>query len=380
MFSFSSIFTPTFFLILGIVFVTIGFLCRMYDMKLKEQNQRIQGMFELVNAMLQQIEIIRSVTPQPNISYSPPPPLPTSAPAPAPTVTLIKEKEKEKDDTKIIDFGNVSSASSLIIVSEDEDDEDDEEEDDPYEIVGDDDDGSSRESNSEIDSTFDIQEYEKKEVVASEIDLNLPFNIDEEMSMHMKIDGTIDQLNSLVMSHLPNKMYTKEKEKERDQEPVHHLDSTSETETREMIILDGEDEEGEDEEGEVIEEINSHGVNQLENLSSSSSSFPLSSSSFSSFIISSTGGPAGMFVMEAVSPSPPDSSSEEIKSISVDLSSPSDVEKRSKKSSSSSSSSSIYSSMSLAQLKQLVVSKQLCKNISKFKKQDLIDLLEAADS
>lgn len=481
MFTWQSIFSPSFFLILGIVFLTIGIVCNMFLSKFKEQNERIQGMFELVNEMLQEIENIRSQTQSFSSSLlsnqaqttsntpttttiTPTITTPTTSLETSITTTLtsipnqqikqvaqpysridnsissssfIKEEERNKDFSR-------PTGGNRIVVSDDEEsfrqseydgDGDNSSQESETTLEFDDDADEDNDDEEDYDEDEDKYEYQSKE----EFDVNKDVcivnmlvenqNVENYQISDDKILNNIEMFNSLLINPTSSSFVDDEIEQEEEgqgqsqDKSRHHeifeidfedVEVPTQTSSSSSSFIDEKintylhiphsfikerkeqdieksfeisdinistndiksihfNHSGEPEEDlEIIEEIDSIGVKKLESSNNSNFSIDHSSSLFPSFIIATS------------SSSPPSLS--DIKNISIDLfssspsSSSSSSSHPSKKGSSvspSSSASSSYSSLTLQQLKQLVSEKQLAKNISKLKKQELIDILEA---
>ena len=105
----SEIFTPSFFMILAIVFILMALLVIYIENKWREQNHKIASMLSLVSSLAEEINVLR-------FNF----------------ITYANKNASETQVTSSLD-NNEPVESHLIPVSDDEEDEEEEEEDDDYE-------------------------------------------------------------------------------------------------------------------------------------------------------------------------------------------------------------------------------------------------------
>jgi hypothetical protein len=144
----SEILTPTFFIILAIVFLLIALLVVYIENKTKEQNHKINSMLSLVSSLAEEINVLRFNF----ITY-------TNAAMSGGNNISLNHESKQIQETK----------NELIPVSDDEDDDEDEDEDEDDE---DDDEDEDEDEDEDDDKTMimkltisDDEEDEEQEII-----------------------------------------------------------------------------------------------------------------------------------------------------------------------------------------------------------------------
>jgi len=135
-----SIFSPSFLIILAIIIILIGGIFMYLNQKISQQNHKINGMFDLVNTMAQELNYIRS--------------------SESSGISLQPFADQRQQVLANLSGGFRQSDSELIQVSDEEDDEDDDEEDDEDDDEEDDEDDDY--DDGEDDEDHDNDDYEEK--------------------------------------------------------------------------------------------------------------------------------------------------------------------------------------------------------------------------
>ena len=136
-----SIFSPSFLIILAIIIILIGGIFMYLNQKISQQNHKINGMFDLVNTMAQELNYIRS--------------------SESSGISLQPFADQRQQVLANLSGGFRQSDSELIQVSDEEDDEDDDEEDDEDD-EDDDEDDEDEDDDGEDDEDHDNDDYEEK--------------------------------------------------------------------------------------------------------------------------------------------------------------------------------------------------------------------------
>jgi hypothetical protein len=195
----SEIFTPTFFIILAIVFLLIALLVVYIESKTKEQNHKITSMLSLVSSLAEEINVLRFNF----ITY-------TNAAMSAGNNMTLNHESKQIQETK----------NELIPVSDDEDDEDEDDED---------------EDEDEDDEDEDEDEDDDKTMIMK---LTISDDEEDEEQEIIDISPSADNIKILKIN-----MNTQEKEEideleEEDDLAEFDIDSVSELES---TLLKGEE-------------------------------------------------------------------------------------------------------------------------------------------
>ena len=201
----SEIFSPSFFMILAVVFILLALLVIYFESKMREQNHKIASMLSLVSSLAEEINVLR-------FNF----------------ITFASNNNLNTNKTLPENNENNQLENNLIAVSDDEDDDEEEDEDEEDENEDDEDgeedeedgdDDEEDENDNELNEVIEIgdikvlkinmESYEKKiplEDLEEENDL-AEFDVesvsDLEISNHLEEDNTIMESNPLDLKSIP---------------------------------------------------------------------------------------------------------------------------------------------------------------------------------
>jgi hypothetical protein len=190
----SEIFTPSFFMILAILFLLIALLVVYIENKWKEQNHKISSMLSLVSSLAEEINVLRFNF----ITYT--------------NNQMGGVKLNNQATSQVI---NQEAPNSLIAVSDDEDEDDDEEEDDEEEDDEEEDDEDDDDDDDDDDKTTvlklnisgddeeDDEEQEVIEIGQSHDDIKiLKVNMDSYENDDLEEDNDLEEFDAESISDL----------------------------------------------------------------------------------------------------------------------------------------------------------------------------------
>jgi len=128
-----SIFTPSFLICLAIIIILVGGMFMFFNQKITQQNDKINGMFDLVNTMAEELTYIRSGS----------------------TIQPFSSQNQNQHVLTNLGGGFRQSENELIQVSDDEDEDDEDEDDDEDDEDDEDDDDDDEDEDEDEDDEED---------------------------------------------------------------------------------------------------------------------------------------------------------------------------------------------------------------------------------
>lgn len=137
-----TIFSPSFLICLAIIFILVGGVFMYFNQKISQQNDKINGMFDLVNTMAEEINYIRSAS----------------------INTIQPFARQTQQVTTNVNGGFRQKEDELIQVSDDDEDDDDDDDDDEDDDDEEDEDDDDDEDEDEDDEDDDYEDNKEKNI------------------------------------------------------------------------------------------------------------------------------------------------------------------------------------------------------------------------